>query len=193
MPLKGEQTRKNIIDKTAHLMQTKGYHATGLNQIIRESGAPKGSLYFHFPGGKEEIAAAAVKACGDEMALLLQSIFKETDNFLTALNIVIDYLKEELIQSGFIKGCPVATVALEAAPHYEKMQVVCNDVYRQWVNIITKPLVKTGIALKEAEKRAVFLLSAIEGAMILCKSSQSITPLEHVRELSALLIQNSKT
>ncbi|HEY8491429.1 MAG TPA: helix-turn-helix domain-containing protein, partial [Dehalococcoidia bacterium] len=60
-------SRQRMIRAMSRLMQRQGFHATGLNQVLAESGAPKGSLYFHFPGGKEQLAAEAVQASGDRL------------------------------------------------------------------------------------------------------------------------------
>ena len=62
---KGERTRKKLVDTTAALLRCQGYHATGLSQIVAESGAPRGSLYFYFPGGKDDLAIAAIAASSD--------------------------------------------------------------------------------------------------------------------------------
>ena len=64
---RGGASREAFIASTGRLLRRQGYAATGLNEIVSRSGAPKGSLYFHFPGGKEELAAAAMERTGEEL------------------------------------------------------------------------------------------------------------------------------
>jgi TetR/AcrR family transcriptional repressor of lmrAB and yxaGH operons len=74
-------TREKILTTAAFLFQKKGYHATGLNEIIKESGTPKGSLYYHFPNGKEELVAATIKLMGDKTQYQIEELAKNSDPF----------------------------------------------------------------------------------------------------------------
>ena len=78
-------TREKFVETTSRLMEIQGYHATGLNQIIKESGAPKGSLYYHFPGGKEELASEAVHQAGVNLVQLIQENLREDVPFADAV------------------------------------------------------------------------------------------------------------
>src|SRR5687768_11075928 len=78
-------SRERLIDTAAQLMWQQGYHATGLNQIVQESGAPKGSLYFHFPGGKEQLCVEALKTAGRRITEGLEKSFVRTTDPAAAL------------------------------------------------------------------------------------------------------------
>lgn len=186
---KGEITRQNIIQKTASLMQAQGYHATGLNQIIKESGAPKGSLYFHFPGGKEEIAATAILTSGQALTEMMRKTFQNYSNFFEALAVLLLYLKKELLDSNFSKGCPIATVTLEAAFASARIQQSSQKIYEEWLGMLVQQLLKLGLEPDDTEKRAIWLLSSLEGALILCKAQQSLTALDQVQEMAEFLLK----
>ncbi|MBC7977214.1 MAG: TetR/AcrR family transcriptional regulator, partial [Myxococcales bacterium] len=117
-PTKGERTRKKLIDTTAALLRCQGYHATGLSQIVAASGAPRGSLYFHFPGGKDDLAIAALEASGDEWRARMVAVIAGATDLGAALDAIVTTLADDLEASGWDNGCPVAAVALEstAAP-----------------------------------------------------------------------------
>src|SRR3954468_22321048 len=103
---KGERTRATIVGTTAKLLRRQGYTATGLNQIIDDSGAPKGSLYFHFPGGKDDLVATALAHAADAWGEeLLATLVGETD-LARSLKLVGERLAKELETSGFTHGCP---------------------------------------------------------------------------------------
>ena len=70
MPRRSD-SRVRMIEAAVELFRRKGYHATAFSDVVRESGAPRGSIYFHFPGGKEELAGAATEAAGDEIVELV--------------------------------------------------------------------------------------------------------------------------
>jgi TetR/AcrR family transcriptional regulator, lmrAB and yxaGH operons repressor len=185
---KGDATRARMIQTTADLMQKQGYHGTGLSQILAESGAPKGSLYFHFPGGKEELACAALTESGAQWRALLQAEIADVRDPRAAITGVCKALADELERSKFQNGCPIATVALEAATASDAVQATCAEQYRMWQRLIEDRLAALGLPERTAADLATMLLSAIEGAMLLARVHRSREPLERVgRVLSNML------
>ncbi|HTM22584.1 MAG TPA: TetR/AcrR family transcriptional regulator [Kofleriaceae bacterium] len=185
---KGDATRARMLQATAELLQKQGYHGTGLAQILEASGAPRGSLYFHFPGGKEELACAALDASGAAWRALLQEAIERAPDPRGAILAVCRALGDELERSGFENGCPIATVALEAAGSSDAVRASCAEQYRMWQHLIEQRLAALGIPERAAVDLATLMLSAIEGAMLLARVQRSREPLERVgRVLSAQL------
>jgi TetR/AcrR family transcriptional repressor of lmrAB and yxaGH operons len=177
---KGEQTRQRMIDATATLLQAQGYAGTGMAQIIEEAGAPRGSLYFHFPGGKEELAAAAVRKSG---ALWREAIMEAVDtapNLAAGIRAACQVLADNLSDSEFEQGCPVATVALEASPRSDLLHEACAECFGDWHQLIVGRLGALGLAAERAVPLATATVAMIEGAIVLCKARRSTEPLDHV-------------
>lgn len=177
MAQKGEVTRQRIIDATANLMQAQGFHATGLNQIIQASGAPKGSLYFHFPAGKEAIAIAAMEQSGRQTTELLDQLLAACPRLADALAPLWQHFMSALLASDFRKGCPIATLTLEAA-ELPGIQACSAAIYGQWQSRISARLQAEGVKVEKAELRANALLALLEGALILARARRSLTPLQ---------------
>src|SRR5438132_3806741 len=104
----GASSRDAFVAATGRLLREQGYDATGLNEIVTASGAPKGSLYFHFPGGKEELAVAAMQREGRQLRAAIASIMGADDDLAAALGRLVDALARGLESSGFRNGCPIA-------------------------------------------------------------------------------------
>jgi TetR/AcrR family transcriptional repressor of lmrAB and yxaGH operons len=177
---KGEISRNKMIAATAELLQRQGYHGTGLKQILEHSDAPKGSLYFHFPGGKEELACAALVQSGETLRLRIAEAIDGAPDLGAAIVAVTELLADELEQSDFDKGCPVATVALEAAGASELVRQTCEDSYRGWQALIEQQLETSGLPAPLAAQAAMFALSAIEGALLLSRVYRDVSPLRAV-------------
>lgn len=187
--MKTEGTRARIIATTVELMEAQGYHATGLNQILQQSNAPKGSLYHHFPGGKEALAAEAVEMAGQALTNDLDALIAQGTDLGTALTFMIAFFRERLHTSDFQKGCPVTTVTLEIAATSDPIQQACRAIYRSWQTRIEQLLIASGWEAPRAPAMALFTLSALEGALILCRAERSTRPLEQVAEELRLLIE----
>jgi TetR/AcrR family transcriptional regulator, lmrAB and yxaGH operons repressor len=170
-------SRERLIDTTARLLWTQGFHATGLNQILQESGAPKGSLYFHFPGGKEQLSAEALRLSGRRMTKKLEQIFGGSDTPADALRGSVTALAKELKKSDFTRGCPVATVTLEAATESDALRTVCSDFYDEWRSIIARKLEASGRTATDAESLATLVLASIEGGLMLARAQRNVRPL----------------
>jgi len=179
---KGEQTKRKMIDATASLLQARGYSGTGLNDVLEQSGAPKGSLYFHFPGGKEELAAAAVRSAGQQWQGNVLALLEAAPDMGEGAQAVCRLIAQSLEETGFENGCPVATVALESAPRSDVLHAACSDVYGAWQAIIEERLLAAGLPRGRAERSATATLAMVEGAMLLSKAYRSTEPLRRVGE-----------
>lgn len=179
-------TRQRMVRTAADLFHAQGYHATGLNQVLAEGGAPKGSLYFHFPGGKEQLAVEAVTLAADDLCTALRTIFDTIPDPLRALDKVLTMLGERLERTDFREGCPVSTVALDASAESEPIRTACVSAYDRWQRVIADHL-------GGDEDAAAVVLAAIEGAVLLARTRRDLTPLRAVgARLPALLGRTTK-
>ena len=163
-------------------MRRQGYNATGLNEIVAHSGAPKGSLYFHFPGGKEELAVAAMARSGDQLRRAIEAIVTSSDDLGESLRRLVDALAIGLERSSYEAGCPIATITLEAATTSEAVRATADAVFSSWLAVLQERLVATGLNAEDAERRALLVLAALEGALILARARHDTGPLAAVRD-----------
>ncbi len=187
MSAQGEQTRRKIIDTVIELLKVKGFNGVGLQEIISQSGTPKGSLYFHFPGGKNEIVETSIKQYGENIDTLLRMLFLNTTDIATAIKAVFSYAINDLESSNYTKGCPIGTTALDPESISKTIQESCAQCFSLMRDVMAERLKKDGMDAVEAEKQATFILSSFEGAIILSKAYRNTEPLKIIAErLSAL-------
>jgi TetR/AcrR family transcriptional repressor of lmrAB and yxaGH operons len=185
---KGERTRAKLVAATSTLLQRQGYHATGLSQIVEESGAPRGSLYFYFPGGKEQLAKAALQASGAEWRAKIEAIVDAAPDHGAAIVAVCRMLVDELIASDYEHGCPLATVALEASTSSDVVRETIASHYASWQDAIAARLARSGVPEATGAQIAVFVLSAMEGALMLSKVRRDPAPLLTVGEMLRAMV-----
>ncbi|WP_405852980.1 TetR/AcrR family transcriptional regulator [Streptomyces sp. NBC_00090] len=184
MGQKGAETRDRLLDATQELVETAGYFGTGLNQVVAVSGAPRGSLYFHFPGGKDQLVGESVRRAGQAIGDALGEAAGTSPSPAEFVEGMLRQLGDRLAESGWRKGCPVATVALETAAVNDPLQEVCSEVYASW-----EAALRTRLASRpDADDLAVTVLALVEGALLLARAHRSRDPLERVaRQIHALL------
>lgn len=182
-------SRARFVEATAVLLRRQGYHATGLAEVVEESGAPKGSLYFHFPGGKEELAKAALERSAEVLRTKLAATMAAAKGPGAALRAVTSTLADELEASRFQDGCPVATVALEAAAQVPALRAVCSTAYGRWQSLIEGYLGSTGMSAERVRPLANLVLSAVEGALLLSRAHADTTPLRAVGDELARMFE----
>jgi len=182
MTSKGAQTREKILSATLDLIERQGFHNTGLQQIIKSSGTPKGSLYFHFPGGKDEIVASALRQGAKFINDLIQYAFGMAQLPEQGVAWLFDGLAIRLQDSNFEKGCPVTTTALEAGDAHLHVQAACEQAYDLWQQTITQGLAQLGMPLDQAAREAALILSILEGGLLMAKIRRSRAPLDQARD-----------
>lgn len=184
----GRASRRAFVEATGALLRRQGYAATGLSEIVAASGAPRGSLYFHFPGGKQELAVAAMEQTGEQMRGAIAALMAGPGGPAASLGVLIDALAAGLESSGYRDGCPIATVTLETASSVELLRETAARVFGTWLEELERGLAEDGMDAEAAARRALFVLSAIEGALILARARRDTAPLAAVRaELLAAL------
>ncbi len=191
---RGDASRGKLLQTTADLLHKQGYSSTGLNQILEQSGAPKGSLYFHFPGGKEQLVTAALTQSSELLTQALEAILASAPTPVAAVKAVIAFFSGQLTGSQFTKGCPVATVALEQAAISDALHEVCSHAYRRWHLLVEQRLIRDGFRPARAESLANLFLVILEGALLVSRAHRSTEPLERAgRELVRILEQGESS
>lgn len=181
-------TRDQIIQATCELLELQGFHGTGLSQIIKESGSPKGSLYYHFPGGKEELTAESLDYVGRIVLGRIRNNLAAIDDPGEAISAFIMNIAHNVEASGYRMGGPITTVAMETAASSERLRTVCDRIYGEWQTAVADKLRDSGFDDARAKRLALLVIAGIEGGIILCRTGKTRTPLEHVAEELRVLI-----
>ena len=180
-----------MIDAASRLLWRQGLHATGLNEILKESRAPRGSLYFHFPGGKEELATEAVVLAGNGITKGLAEIFDRHASLDEALADFADLFASVMEHSHYSLGCPLATVTLEVAATTETLRAACEAIYTDWERLIADKAEASGWDAASAASVATLILSAIEGALLLSRARHNTAPLHSVTDQLIRLVRTT--
>ncbi|MFH8568260.1 TetR family transcriptional regulator [Streptomyces sp. NPDC017993] len=183
-------TRARILRTAADLFQRQGYGATGLNQVLAASGAPKGSLYFHFPQGKEQLAAEAMALAGAETGERMAAALAAATGPADAVAALGALLAQGLEESDYRDGCPVATVALEEAGDAGPIHDACHDTYQLWLSGLAERLHSWGTPEPESRELADLAMSSLQGALLLARVRRDSTVIHTVaRRIGALAAQ----
>ena len=185
-------TRDQILAATCDLLENQGASATGLSEIIQESGAPKGSLYYYFPAGKEEIVSEAVRYAGRQVAERIRTALAETPQAGQAVRLFIETIAGLVESSGYRSGGPLTSVAAETATTSERVNQACQEAYTWLREAFQEKLVAEGRPPEEAERLAWGILAGIEGGTLLSRAFHTGEPLRLVaRQLEELLASSS--
>jgi len=179
---RSESTQARLVGVTAGLLRERGYHGAGLAEILTTSGVPRGSLYHHFPGGKSQLAAQALRQSGVRIVAGLERFVDEAGSVGEAVRRFCDHHADELRSSQYRRGCPLATVALESGD-------LADDVHREvatamtcMVDLIARRITAESPATSDPHGLATEVVAAVEGALVLAKATRSTAPLETVRD-----------
>ncbi len=175
--------KENLVRTAMRLFRRQGYASTGLQQILAESGAPKGSLYHYFPTGKEALGEAAIDMAGGMIADMLGDLatrHREPRTFVRGYCRVMAGWMEE---SGFQSGCPIATTLLETAPQSPAITAAGQRAIDSWIEVIVEVLMRDGQGRREARAQAQLIIAAMEGALILSRIRGTTRPILDVANL----------
>ncbi len=169
--------RANILMTMARLIEKQGYHATGLNEIIRESGSPKGSLYYYFPGGKEQIGAEAILEAGRIISSRLQAMLPEAMNPAAAISGFLMQLAKNIEETGFGAGSPLTTASIETALTSKKINQACQDAFELILSVFREKFLAAGFSETEAAELSLFVTTVVEGGILMSRTYHRTEPL----------------
>lgn len=184
-------TRERIVETSAELFRRQGYNATGVKQIVTAARAPFGSIYHHFPGGKEQLGAEAIRRSGALYELLIPAVFDPAPDLPAAVRAFFAGAAEHLVQTDYEDACPIATVALEVSSSSETMRAACAEVFESWIAAGVPRFTEAGLDAETSRQLVIGMISALEGAFVLARATRSTEALDVAGELVARSVQDA--
>jgi TetR/AcrR family transcriptional regulator, lmrAB and yxaGH operons repressor len=175
--MKKTSTRDNLINAMTDALQRKGLHGVGLNELLDIAGAPKGSLYHHFPGGKSELAVAAIERISERIDSLFSQLFSHQPDPLNAMHSWLQAALQQLESSGFERGCPLATIALESGPEDVEIRAALQRSFTAVRQALSVQLHAYGYPREQAENLAALFVAIYEGGLLQARVAGSSEPL----------------
>lgn len=170
-------TRERILDASRGLFARRGYAGTGIKQILAEADAAFASLYHFFPGGKDQLAAEAIRTSGAMYQHLVEGVLDAAPDLLTGISDCFAGAAETLRATGYADACPIATVALEVASTDEALRQATADVFVGWITALTRRIVAAGVDEAAAAELAISAIALLEGAFVLSRALRSTEPM----------------
>jgi TetR/AcrR family transcriptional regulator, lmrAB and yxaGH operons repressor len=184
---KAADSKGKTLAAAAELFRRQGYHGTALHDILAAGGAPRGSLYFHFPGGKEQIGEAALTLSAEATRQGIARAAEASESAEIFLVRMVRAMASDLERSDYKEGCPIATTALETAAHSEVLGGATRNAFQKWELEIKRGLFRFGMAAGDADLAATLVLSQLEGALLLARTYRSLEPLRRAEQAVKLL------
>lgn len=181
--------RERMVVSAALLIGERGAHRTAIADVLEHSGAPRGSAYHYFPGGRTQLLCEAVDYAGEYMAGKLEI----AGSTLDALEHLFGGYRKQLQRSDFRAGCPVVAVAVEAGDPARPDEVGpvidrAGAAFARWREEIEQRLIGDGVPALRAGPLAMLILSSFEGAIVVARAMRDLEPLDTVHaQLKSLL------
>ncbi|MFE2498527.1 TetR/AcrR family transcriptional regulator [Streptomyces scopuliridis] len=183
-------TRERVVRAASRLMQRQGYDGAGIKQIAQEANATLGSVYHFFPGGKQELAVAAIDHGDREFATILREVLDSEPDPAQAVIVCADSLATGLRASDWIDGCPVTATALGTAGRAPDIQRAAALAFENWRGLVADALRRAGIPDEDAQSLGHTVISTLEGAEFAAQVSRSDEPLRTAGTHLARLINS---
>jgi AcrR family transcriptional regulator len=182
-------TRARLVTAGVQLFQRQGLAATGIKEILSEADTGFSSLYHHFPGGKDDLAAEVIRTAGALYQQHVEAIWDDTSDPASAMTAIFRGAASALEVSDYADVCPVATVAMEVASTNEPLRIATAEVFAAWIDAAAVRLRGAGISKVEARRLASTIVGLLEGAFILCRASRTTAPMLAAGQTAASLVK----
>ena len=185
---KGADSKGKTLAAATRLFRQQGYHGTALHDILAAAGSPRGSLYFHFPRGKEQIGETALTLAGEAVRQGIVRAAEASENAEIFLMRIVRSMAAELERSDYREGCPIA---LETAAQSEALGAASRGAFQKWEQEIKRGLFRFGMPAGDADLTATMVLSQLEGALLLARTYRSTEPLRRAEQAVTVMLRGS--
>jgi AcrR family transcriptional regulator len=174
---KPAETKVRLLESATDLFSRQGFGATGIKAVLAAAEAPYGSLYHFFPGGKQQLGAAALTYGAERYRELLESVFPVDADVVEATEDSFVRAAKLLEEADYAHACPVATIALEVANNDELMRTAAAEAFESWLAVLRERFTTAGMTAERAREVAEEVLCLIEGAVLLARTTRSAAPM----------------
>lgn len=186
-PTKRCDTRKKMLLSAAEVMRERGAAGVTIDEVLARSGAPRGSVYYHFPEGRNQILAEALRYSGDSVTAMIDDAASWGARAL--LREFVEFWERLLAESDFAAGCAVVAAAIGSDDADPKLSAEAGAILGRWCSALTRAFTNDGFEDADAASLAVMSIAALEGAVVLSRSTRSTDPLRQVGEQLEFLIK----
>jgi AcrR family transcriptional regulator len=172
-------SRDRMVQATIELLQQRGYAGTSFGDVMAASGAPRGSIYHHFPGGKQQLVAEAMARYAEGIAQRLR-VAVQDGHSRDAVATFLDVVRAGLRASDFARGCAIAAVVLDVTPSESVLLDLGSEALGGWRRILETAFRHDGADEARARRLATFVVAAVEGALILARADRDLGPVNEV-------------
>lgn len=176
-----------MLESAAQLLRERGAAAVTIDEVLARSGAPRGSVYHHFPDGRSQILREALEYAGREITASIDEAAGESAAAL--LRLFVKFWEQCLIDSDYKAGCPVLAAAVGSGEDEQQLTAVAADIFGRWREASREAYLREGFEPSDAIALADTTISAMEGAVVLCRSIRSLEPLHDVAGQMEFLIK----
>jgi len=168
--------RRKMIESAVTLLATRGLEGTAFSEVLERSGAPRGSIYHHFPAGKDELVDAAIALAGERALAVLEAVRDAPPKDVTGY--FIDLWRAVLVRSDLRAGC--AVLAVTVATDSPDLLAHAAAIFRAWRGRLAELYERGGMEPEAAMRLASTVVAASEGAVAISRAERSLEPFELV-------------
>lgn len=181
-------SRQRMVRSTVELLREHGANATSIDRVLAHSGAPRGSVYHHFPGGRTQLIEEAVALAGSTMSGVIDSAIQAEDP-VDAIDTFFAHWCSQLTENTFRTGCPIVAVAVETNDDAPQLAHAAGEVFAGWQGAFEALFRRHGLPEERSRSLAGLIVAAEEGAVVMCRAQQSTAPMKAVaEEVRSLLV-----
>jgi AcrR family transcriptional regulator len=183
---KGGSTRTRMLLSAAEVMRERGAAGVTIDEVLTRSDAPRGSVYYHFPEGRNQILTEALRFAGDAITATIDG----AQGGIPLVRNFVEFWEHSLASSNFNAGCPVVAAAIGSADDDPALSLVAGEIFDRWRAALSRAFAADGFDETDAGSLAVTCIAALEGAVVLCRSTRSADPLRDVAQQLEFLIKS---
>lgn len=180
-------TRTKMLVAAAEVLRERGAAGVTIDEVLARSGAPRGSVYHHFPEGRSQILREALEYAGYAITTAIDEAACENAGVL--LRRYVQLWEDALLTSDYTAGCPVLAAAIGSGEDEQQLTAVAGEIFSRWREASKQAYLREGFDAADASALADTTLSAMEGAVVLCRSVRSLQPLHDVAAQMEFLIK----